>query len=71
MDRMQKREPEFSAPMTPPLRLGVSMCLLGETVRYDGGHKKDGFLTDTLGRYVECVPDQGADAPESRLSPPI
>lgn len=36
MDRMQKREPEFSAPMTPPLRLGVSMCLLGETVRYDG-----------------------------------
>jgi hypothetical protein len=36
MERMQKREPEFSAPMTPPLHLGVSICLLGETVRYDG-----------------------------------
>jgi len=30
--------------------------LLGEKVRYDGGHKVDRFLTDTLGQYVEYVP---------------
>jgi len=38
------------------IRLGISMCLLGENVRYDGGHKLDRFLTDTLGQYVEYVP---------------
>jgi uncharacterized protein YbgA (DUF1722 family)/uncharacterized protein YbbK (DUF523 family) len=36
--------------------LGISTCLLGENVRYDGGHKLDWFLTDTLGQYVEYVP---------------
>ena len=35
--------------------LGISACLLGENVRYDGGHKLDRFLTDTLGQYVEYV----------------
>ena len=38
------------------IRLGISSCLLGENVRYDGGHKLDRFLTDTLGKYVEYVP---------------
>ncbi len=38
------------------IKLGVSACLLGENVRYDGGHKLDRFLTDTLGQYVEYVP---------------
>jgi uncharacterized protein YbbK (DUF523 family) len=38
------------------LRLGISSCLLGERVRFDGGHKHDGFLTDQLGPYVEWVP---------------
>ena len=38
------------------IRLGISTCLLGEKVRYDGGHKLDRFLTDTLGRWVEYVP---------------
>ena len=32
------------------LRLGVSACLLGEKVRYDGGHKHDRYLTGTLGQ---------------------
>ena len=36
--------------------LGISACLLGEKVRYDGGHKLDRFITDTLGKYVEFVP---------------
>lgn len=39
-----------------PARIGVSRCLLGEEVRFDGGHKRDSFLTDVLGRYVEWVP---------------
>jgi uncharacterized protein YbgA (DUF1722 family)/uncharacterized protein YbbK (DUF523 family) len=38
------------------IRLGISACLLGEKVRYDGGHKLDPFLSETLGRYVEWVP---------------
>jgi uncharacterized protein YbgA (DUF1722 family)/uncharacterized protein YbbK (DUF523 family) len=40
----------------PRIRLGVSTCLLGEEVRYDGGHKLDRFLVNTLGRFVEWVP---------------
>lgn len=39
-----------------PLRLGISRCLLGDEVRFDGGHKRDQFLTDVLGHYVEWVP---------------
>ena len=38
------------------LRLGVSACLLGEAVRFDGGHKRDLFLVEALGRFVEWVP---------------
>jgi uncharacterized protein YbgA (DUF1722 family)/uncharacterized protein YbbK (DUF523 family) len=37
------------------IRLGISTCLLGENVRYDGGHKLDRFLVNTLGQYVEWV----------------
>lgn len=38
------------------IRLGISTCLLGEKVRYDGQHKYDRFLVETLGKYVEFVP---------------
>lgn len=38
------------------IRLGISSCLLGEQVRWDGGHKHDRYLTDTLGKYVDYVP---------------
>jgi uncharacterized protein YbgA (DUF1722 family)/uncharacterized protein YbbK (DUF523 family) len=41
---------------TAPLRIGISRCLLGHEVRYDGGHKRDQFLTEVLGCYVEWVP---------------
>jgi uncharacterized protein YbgA (DUF1722 family)/uncharacterized protein YbbK (DUF523 family) len=37
------------------IRIGVSKCLLGEPVRYDGQHKHDHFITDTLGLYFEFV----------------
>jgi uncharacterized protein YbgA (DUF1722 family)/uncharacterized protein YbbK (DUF523 family) len=36
--------------------LGISSCLLGNAVRYDGGHKLDHFLADTLGQYMDWVP---------------
>jgi len=42
--------------MNDKIRLGISSCLLGDEVRYDGGHKLDRFLRDTLGRWVEYVP---------------
>lgn len=45
-----------SAPEPSRIRIGISACLLGEEVRYNGGHKRDAFLTDTFGRYVEWVP---------------
>ncbi|MFA5180681.1 MAG: DUF523 and DUF1722 domain-containing protein [Syntrophales bacterium] len=38
------------------IKIGVSTCLLGENVRYDGGHQWDRYLTQTLGRYFEWVP---------------
>jgi uncharacterized protein YbgA (DUF1722 family)/uncharacterized protein YbbK (DUF523 family) len=38
------------------IKLGISTCLLGENVRYDGGHKLDRFLTETLGQFVDDVP---------------
>jgi len=39
-----------------PIRIGVSSCLLGDEVRYDGGHKRDRFVTDVLSHHVEWVP---------------
>src|SRR5688572_23598824 len=38
-----------------PIRVGISACLLGDEVRFDGGHKRHAFLTETLGRFVEWV----------------
>jgi uncharacterized protein YbgA (DUF1722 family)/uncharacterized protein YbbK (DUF523 family) len=40
----------------PVIRVGISTCLLGEPVRYDGGHKLDRYLTGTLGQFFEWVP---------------
>ena len=39
-----------------PIRIGISSCLLGQAVRFDGGHKRDSFLTETFGAFVEWVP---------------
>ncbi len=38
------------------IKLGISACLLGQEVRFDGGHKHDRFITETLGKFVEFVP---------------
>ena len=42
--------------MEDKIRLGISTCLLGENVRYDGGHRRDRFIIETLGQFVEFVP---------------
>ena len=46
----------MSETASAPIRIGVSACLLGEKVRFDGGHKRDPYLVETFGRYVEWVP---------------
>ena len=43
-------------PPSPSIRLGISSCLLGQEVRFDGGHKRDHFLINVLGPHVEWVP---------------
>lgn len=43
-------------PQDRPIRVGVSTCLLGQKVRFDAGHKRDKFVTDTLSPYVQFVP---------------
>jgi len=49
------------------LKIGISTCLLGENVRYDGGHKLDRYLRDLLGKYVSYVPV----CPETESGMPI
>src|SRR5688572_21797517 len=44
-----------ATPDAAPLRISVSSCLLGDAVRWDAGHKRDRFVTDLLGRFVEFV----------------
>ncbi len=39
-----------------PMRIGISTCLLGRNVRFDGNHKKDDLILESLGPYVEWVP---------------
>lgn len=38
------------------IRIGISSCLLGREVRFDGGHKRDAFVNGVLSRYFELVP---------------
>jgi len=42
--------------MTGTIKIGVSSCLLGNEVRYNGGHKRDRYITDVLGAHMEFVP---------------
>lgn len=52
-----------------PINIGISACLLGAYVRYDGGHRHDRYITETLGRYFSFVPvcpEVGAGLPVPR-----
>lgn len=48
--------PESPRQSTAPIRVGISACLLGQEVRFDRGHKRDRYITDTLGKFFEWVP---------------
>ena len=53
---MNARDRVAGPPDVPErIPVGVSSCLLGETVRYDGGHKHDAFVTRVLGRWFDYV----------------
>lgn len=41
---------------TNKIPIGVSSCLLGNEVRYNGGHQRDRYITDTLSQYFDFVP---------------
>jgi len=56
----------------PVIRVGISSCLLGRKVRYDGGHQLDTLITEILGKYFEWVPvcpemEIGLGAPRETL----
>lgn len=56
---MSERAAEAGRPATVDaerIRLGVSSCLLGHEVRYNGGHKRDRYVTDVLANHFELVP---------------
>lgn len=54
---MQQRVVYAMSSTSPPrIALGVSSCLLGERVRYDGTARRDGYVVDTLVPYVEFLP---------------
>jgi len=52
----RQRDVKLDAASHPKIRLGISSCLLGQRVRYDGNHMHDGFITGTLGKFFEFVP---------------
>ena len=54
MDTPQASQPD--ARQNDGVRVGISSCLLGEPVRFDGNHKRDAYLCDVLGRWFEWVP---------------
>ncbi|PVV05511.1 MAG: hypothetical protein B6D77_19380 [gamma proteobacterium symbiont of Ctena orbiculata] len=45
-----------NTPFAAQPRVAISACLLGHNVRYDGGHKQDRYIIETLGKYIEFLP---------------
>ena len=46
----------MQTPRSPIPKIAVSACLLGQPVRYDGGHKRDRFVADQLSQHLEIIP---------------
>lgn len=54
------------------IKIGVSACLIGQKVRYDGDHQQDRYILETLARYLELVPvcpevEVGMDTPRETV----
>jgi len=67
-----RHEPRDPSPPFEKVRVAISSCLLGENVRFDGGHKRDPYLVGTLGRFFDWVPvcpefEIGLGAPRESL----
>lgn len=62
-----KQDSPLQENLSDPIKLGISSCLLGHAVRYDGGHQLDRYLRDTLGQFVQFVPV----CPETECGLPI
>ena len=54
--RRAPQRPDSRQHPEAPIRIGISSCLLGEAVRWDGGHKCDAYIKDLLGRFFDWVP---------------
>src|SRR5437867_8845523 len=53
--RRARRDHDAGGTGMTRVRIGISSCLLGDEVRFDGGHKRDAPLLEALGPYVEWV----------------
>lgn len=49
-------EPDADHNLAPSITLGISACLLGEKVRFDGGHKRDAYINGTLSQFFSFIP---------------
>ena len=47
--------------------IGISSCLLGQAVRYDGGHKRDAYINGTLSEYFDFHACKGRKKPPSSI----
>ena len=56
MSTREKSESTENELLLEKIRVGVSSCLLGQEVRFDGGHKRDNYLTGTLSGYFDFIP---------------
>ena len=67
-----KSDDEPVAATDDEIRIGISACLLGQEVRFDGSHKRDRFIVGTLGQFFRFVPvcpelDIGLGVPRESL----
>jgi len=51
-----EKEPTDGEMQVDKIQVGISSCLLGQEVRFDGGHKRDSYVTGTLSAYFDFVP---------------
>ena len=55
--------------MSARIRIGISSCLLGQAVRFDGGHKHNGYITETLGQFFVFVVEKQGEMTVAKQRP--
>lgn len=56
MSQGEGGKPDRGEASSERIPVGISSCLLGEEVRYNGGHKRNRYVQDILGRYFDYIP---------------